>query len=1116
MSTDAPVKHNATTDTAKEWCREARKIVGLGIAGEAKKMKVASNKIHEELGKLEKLYKGELPPELKKCQQDYVDLAWELKHLEEEYRKFEEKEKLAHAEYYGRLSDDKKKKKIWKPVEEEARQSKDNVRNRLIEKAGELQTLETELSKALTQKKNAIEEQESSITDKAQLKIISDGQAAEEKAQELISFFKSNYDAQSSGLIAEEYSVYDKKGLNWYDNGKRGNAARNNKKEAIDAFNLKWEEEKEAYKSGKGTYDKSIKEIRVAMVKVESLLSANARKQVLNFFYEGQDAALRKNWKLAGKNINPELLATINRLLKDVEGAYDEWVELKKTDYANLRTKLENLNDPHFMNLGLSPLAEAVALAEETKDYVSAANDLRSAASKAEEVISVAETSAVKLQEYEIILREAINKVSALTGTALGLAIALPEKIQSEINAFRDALHVTTMAELQKVIRKHEQAILAIEAEIAACQDPNKVAEKEKEIADKKDVGPYIDGLNAAASNAHNAIFDYEGLGADPVGDPALVAPWQQKIEAARTFIKSLERVQKNGDLTNFDKHTEFYNKHIAALEQVTTDANKATTTASGQVKGLQRQLQAKLKELKTVLSNNRWMTLREATWHGKATEEKAEIESAAATGCLSLLKEKIARVEKMIDSGNKALDYYFAQDSEVEPPDPRYDILKSRFSALVRKLNDRKLKATLPKEREKLLTEVLAAQNTLRNEGPGLMDDNHADWVKMLETPSEGFEPKKDELFLLLARLKSLRDELTNQAKSIRAKIGSELVGQLKVLTGKEINADHLPISGRLATVEAGLMAETLEALNIQKKKLDNVALELEFTLDEGRELVAKKQVADQQGTTFDMAKEGGEAFAEIAKEGQKAEQKERQRIDALLELRSKYNDTVELYLETRARLKKVKELDTAEYERIVTLYKEGKGAAEKQDWGAAFRKVDLAYRMALHLESDPLASQTTERGRKHLKELNPRWTGGIGTLLGSVEKLSEAIGKSAADDPEVGGADKVTGPFNDLVVSRMTNALEADAFQQELLILSSDPPKKKADKEKDLAKKRKIREQALTKVRRFHNIVSKDTVFTSLMYENNPWSKQGGAVMGLPLMRALNDLDLNLQRSV
>ena len=67
-----------------------------------------------------------------------------------------------------------------------------------------------------------------------------------------------------------------------------------------------------------------------------------------------------------------------------------------------------------------------------------------------------------------------------------------------------------------------------------------------------------------------------------------------------------------------------------------------------------------------------------------------------------------------------------------------------------------------------------------------------------------------------------------------------------------------------------------------------------------------------------------------------------------------------------------------------------------------------------------------------------------------------------------------------------------------------------------KDRNYRKKIREQALVKVRRYRDVVSKDPAFTALMTESNPWSRSGGAVQGLDLMRALNDLDLNLQRSI
>ncbi|MFO0869026.1 MAG: hypothetical protein U0935_08725 [Pirellulales bacterium] len=1115
MSTDAPPKHEASSDTARQWCEEARKILGrFGIRGEAKQLKQAYQKIHSELSQLEDYLSEE---QLEELQQQYVDLAWELKHHEDQYRKFEAKESEAKSQYYRRVGfNDKAKERKWKPAEEEARASKEKAKEDLLQASSKLQLLELRLSTELNQLKGEAKLRQGAIKDKKQLGFIKAGQESETKFEKLIETFQSNYDSETAGLIQQDYDKYHQDHpTDWYDTGTSGDRQRESRKEAIAGLVEKWQQIEEDYKTNKGVYDKAIKGCAKSMAKVEQMLSANSRKQVLNHFYEGQDAALRKNWKLAGERINPQLQETINRLLQDVEDIYQQWQELRSSRYQQLKAKLDQLDDPLFMNMGLTPLAEVVALAEESKDYVTAVSDFTGAENRATEVIMVAETAAVKLKEYNVVFAGALKDVYSLTGDALALAVALPDKIKQELDAFQQAMHVATLEEIQQVIRRHEAIILGYQQQIADCQNPALVQQRTQELAEQKDVRPYIEGLNAAAATAHDAAFIYAGLGADPAGDPALVAGWEGKVEAARKFVASLERVQEKENFTNFDKHTELYHEHIAALEQVKVEADNLRNTAEQQGPALRTELQQKLKSLKSLLSDNRWMTLRKATWYVAAEEERLQITAAATSGCLSLLREKIARVDEMIAIGNKTLEYYIIRETGMDVPDMRYDDLKSRLSGVVKKLNSSDLKKSMPTERDRLLGLVLDAQTELRTGGPGLIDDaTHPGW----DTRIRDMETELTQLQQRLRELKTLRGQLTEKANQIRASINGPLISQLKSLTGKEVNPDHLPLSSKLSQLEAGFASESIDALKLQLKKVENLAQEVEFTLDDGAELVVQKEEDQRQGKGFALASCGNETFEEIARESERAAKEDQENLDALLELRSRYNDEVSLYKEVRERLKGVPDLDKDELKRIVGVYKEGLAAVKKpaEDWATGYRKVSLARRMAEQLEKDPLASQTTERGRKHLKELNPRWTKGIETLLGTVRGLSGKIGEAAESDPEIGDAKKVTEPFNAVVLDHMSAALEVDAFQQELLVLGADAPSGKVEKEKDLARKRQIREQALAKVRRYLNVVSKDPIFAALMYENNPWSRSGGAVQGLPLVRALNDLDLNIQRAV
>jgi len=96
--------------------------------------------------------------------------------------------------------------------------------------------------------------------------------------------------------------------------------------------------------------------------------------------------------------------------------------------------------------------------------------------------------------------------------------------------------------------------------------------------------------------------------------------------------------------------------------------------------------------------------------------------------------------------------------------------------------------------------------------------------------------------------------------------------------------------------------------------------------------------------------------------------------------------------------------------------------------------------------------------------------------------------------------------------VVARFEKELQPDIFQQELLVLQAEEAEGDA-KQKDRENRKKYREQALAKVRRMRDIISRDPVFTSVMMSPNPFKTRIDAIQ---VMRALNDLDLNLQRSV
>ena len=75
-------------DTAKTWCEECRKILGLGLAGEAKRMEQAVSGISKQLDKLSGIaaYGEGLEEKLEGFEKEFKEAAYELEVLRAQYR----------------------------------------------------------------------------------------------------------------------------------------------------------------------------------------------------------------------------------------------------------------------------------------------------------------------------------------------------------------------------------------------------------------------------------------------------------------------------------------------------------------------------------------------------------------------------------------------------------------------------------------------------------------------------------------------------------------------------------------------------------------------------------------------------------------------------------------------------------------------------------------------------------------------------------------------------------------------------------------------------------------------------------------------------------------------
>ncbi|MEQ1828626.1 MAG: hypothetical protein ABL921_21875, partial [Pirellula sp.] len=84
-------------DLAKTWCEECRKILGLGLAGEAKRMDQAVSKISKQLNKLNGIaaYGEGLEEKLDGFEKEFKEAAYDLEILRAQYRDLEAIKKKA-------------------------------------------------------------------------------------------------------------------------------------------------------------------------------------------------------------------------------------------------------------------------------------------------------------------------------------------------------------------------------------------------------------------------------------------------------------------------------------------------------------------------------------------------------------------------------------------------------------------------------------------------------------------------------------------------------------------------------------------------------------------------------------------------------------------------------------------------------------------------------------------------------------------------------------------------------------------------------------------------------------------------------------------------------------
>lgn len=1088
MSVGTPTQEEpkkVTVATAFKWCQEAREILAMKlIDGDRTKLDVAAKAGKENLEKLEELTFGTLTDEMQKLQQKYVKLAWDMQITGREFaqQEMQLKDLKNKTPTFGITKDQKARKKLWEASIKQAEQHIESLRQKIKDYTTEMQVVSGELGTEVEKKKRERENSKGKLKGKtAEIKIVKEAEELLKTGLGYVSDF-SAYDTESAKVIKEAYAPFQK--LDWYAASDR--AAQRDK---LRELNTKWNMSKNAYEAGKKIYNDNKIEARRLIVEIEEMLPEKDRKDLINDYYLGQDAALRYQWNVAGAKVNPLFIRNLTSRLNSVRNDYTTWVTTRTDGYKDIKGQLADITDGGMMNLALAPVADVIATTERTKDYSKGNTDFATAKADALKVLAAFNLIKAALERFSTLRTSVTSTVESLTGQNQAFAQPLLEKFEKALADFMKEKNVSTDDAAKKVIQKYDLILGDLVTKITDCTDDTLVAAMQEEIDLAKDCGKFIQPLTGKIKIAKDAVLIYEGLDFDPTTDKPIITGWKKTIADAEVLLAKLVKADKDKDSSEYNTLKSEYEAQLTLLDSVDMTAKSMTTTAENAVPTEQQKLTAQLKLLSAALFTTRLKTFREAKWHALASAEFEELEAAAESESIGVLREKLARATALTQEAQEALAYYQERGPLTTTV---YGDLKDQLSALFKAINDKEVKKTLKQDHGALLNRLLEAKDGLSKDGPGTMSKNATKWQNLLTSE---LVPAKNELLNKVRLVKSRRELLTGQANQVIADIEGKLLPAIFTATGDMLSATSIPLYQQakelLQQVSVG---ESLEALKLAEKKIANLAEELEFAIED---------VASGTNT-------------ELLEDSKKNAAAEKKKFEAEQELKLRYQETLALYKPLYEKMAKLDRIDKTELSRIDSLYTEAAKTFKKGDLGGAKRSMVLAYQLLVQLEADPLASQTTERGKNHLKELNPRWTNSIKTLVDSLGNLESKIEESGKGATEYDSA-AIAGKFKTKIVNTISGELDPTAFQQELLVLASESPKSNSPKyAKDLAKKRKLREQALAKLRRYREIVQKNPVYRGVITENNPWSREGGAVMGLPLLRAINDLDLNLQRAV
>jgi hypothetical protein len=401
------------------------------------------------------------------------------------------------------------------------------------------------------------------------------------------------------------------------------------------------------------------------------------------------------------------------------------------------------------------------------------------------------------------------------------------------------------------------------------------------------------------------------------------------------------------------------------------------------------------------------------------------------------------------------------------------YEKLLGDIKKIRKRLKEDDVAEFQPGRSASLMTKSDKLKADLEKQGPTGDNTALAKLIQALDQESQEVKAR--------ARLfKSYRDKFMELEKRIRV----EVPRKAKAIDNTaEISPDRIPLLTKLETSRALLTSATATEAAIKQalqSLTDSLALLLEND-DAINDLISKDRVGKMEDKTKALIESENEA--------------------TYLNLLQQANDAVKECKEKKANKKTLKV--------IKDLISDAKKTAKEKDFVAAGQQAAYALKMANELAADPLGSNMTGRGREQLKKLAERWRNALKQVDTHFKTLAGNVDAACKKDnrPQVLAAAQ---KFKDMFKKRFTDRFKEDAFDHALIMLQGEPPTDEGAKEKDRAMKKKFREEALKVVRDIRKQLTSDPFLDSLT-GRTPF----GSLHFVPLVRALDDIDLNVQRT-